>query len=1117
MSEDLAKSSDFFLAEGKNQDDRSNSSSHCSEDHSSDELKSESLQIEAKTPNSESPIFSNDIVPVLENAEENHPQDNIEIIDSNFDYDTPFRSHSYDEAKSFQKENLQPVINPFISYGKREITSPVINPFCNNSAVQENDRGMQNNDSNSDDGTHFDYDATFPSFDESKNSIKGLDDIIPPVVNPFIAFGKREITTPVANPFNPSNNVSPSVATVFYTVNEYNNVNADDASTATLSHDVFSVCPPDSPDSPIASPTGSNIHSDEVPDEAFIAHYYGSDKPNDPSSVDSAWAEDFEMDGNDFDFDDIINNVSANLGNNFNRSSFSAINSPAFIPEPVASIPYEESLPKESECSNIDNSTRGQSKTAPQTGPCGSVKVAPASKVESTSKKPVTKAPQSAPKVASQNLSAKKLNLLLTEMQVRLNVPPSEELSAMVSNFTAVASDPKLAVGRSANRLSSKNVDLHNEIISHEDVASTPTSPSATVEPTTELKEIKKGGKITKPNGYPLPSQRRDSDAASVSSNRSVKTRSSIGTVASKQSALSHSSKTTATSRLSVKTPHSGPSRIESSSVKAAVKSSHALAQAKKTASPGSGYGQFSSSPVPAASRNRATLSPASFTSPAAPCPRSKPQSPGGTISKAFSPVPSSTPKAISADKKSPASDFSLKRSKSSDGLLRGSSAKETVGGSAKSPVVLSTTKVLDGKFDAKSVRSPTVTPTATIQRAKSLDKTQTIRRNNSSDSTSTCHSAPATKAAAPKRAPYTGTLYDTKPKRTTPLAEVVTIGAITRSAPSLKSSSYDSKHSLRDSKKSGASGLTARILAADDLQRARSCERSSSPRKGSLTAEKVEAQSDAAVAAVASTPMEDLTASLSVITAEESIVLQQDEKRAKDIPDFLIDSYEAANPMLKGPPKVAARERSDSRDSIVSSASSQATSFLSIYSPASGSNLLQVKRTKAPPVIRSVSASASTNTQTHRRDTSLDHSAIGEEYHLRAMNEAAAAAAAASTSSSSRSSMRRSSTSSSTSSSSSDAMVFSPPPPRPRPEAAVLVSPLPKKVAADMPQYMPPLTQASHEMITKMFKSIDASSKGSKSATGTESCSSENESSHTNMNALDIRPSGENAFLHML
>jgi hypothetical protein len=283
---------------------------------------------------------------------------------------------------------------------------------------------MQNNGSNSDDGSHFDYDATFPSSDESKNSIKGLDDIIPPVVNPFIAFGKREITTPVINPFNPSNNVSPSIAKVFYTVNEYNKVIADDASTP--SHDVFSVCPPDSPDSPIASPTGSVVHGDEIPaDDAFIAHYYGSDKPNDPSLVDSAWAEDFEMDGNDFDFDDIINNVSANLGNNFNRSSFSAINSPAFMPEPVTSTPYEESLPKESECSNIDNSTRGQSKTAPQTGASRSVKVAPrtASKAESTSKKPVNKTPQSAPKVASQNLSAKKLNSLLTEMQVGIKRP----------------------------------------------------------------------------------------------------------------------------------------------------------------------------------------------------------------------------------------------------------------------------------------------------------------------------------------------------------------------------------------------------------------------------------------------------------------------------------------------------------------------------------------------------------------------------------------------------------------------------------------------------------------------------------------------------------------------
>lgn len=437
MSEDLAKSSDFFLAEGKDQDD-CRSSSHFNEDRSSDELKPGSIQFEVDTPEIVYPLLSNDIVQELKNSEEKHDKDFITNIDSNFDYDITFRSNSYDEAKKHQKssnENLKPVINPFGSYGKRKITSPVINPFCSNSAVKENDREIQNNGSNSDDGSHFDYDATFPSFDESKNSIKGSEDIIPPVVNPFIAFGKREITTPVINPFNPSNNVSPSIAKVFYTVNEYNKIAVDDAIGAmnytrdsTPSHDVFSVCPPDSPDSPIdASPTGSVVDANEVPaEDAFIAHYYGSDKPNDPSFGDGAWAEDFEMDGNDFDFDDIINNVSANLGNNFNRSSFSAINSPAFLPEPVANIPYEGSVPKESECSNIDNSTsnstRGQSRTAPQTGASRSAKVVPrsSSKVEPASKKPAAKTPQSAPKVGSQNLSAKKLNSLLTEMQVYL-------------------------------------------------------------------------------------------------------------------------------------------------------------------------------------------------------------------------------------------------------------------------------------------------------------------------------------------------------------------------------------------------------------------------------------------------------------------------------------------------------------------------------------------------------------------------------------------------------------------------------------------------------------------------------------------------------------------------
>ena len=687
----------------------------------------------------------------------------------------------------------------------------------------------------------------------------------------------------------------------------------------------------------------------------------------------------------------------------------------------------------------------------------------------------------------------------------------------MVSNFAAVSSDPKLTVVRTTNRLSSKNINLHNEIISQEEMSSSPESLSAIVEPTTELKEIKKGGKITKPSGYTSPiSSRRDSDTFSVSSSRSARTRSSVGTAVSKQSTLSHSSKAvTTTSRLSAKSAPSGPSqlnkRLESSASsvcstsKATVKS-NGITPVKKTASPGSRYGQVSSTAVPVLSRNHAAVSPASFTSPAAPAPRNRPQSLDGTASKAISPTFSSaTPRstaALSTNKKTPSSDISVKRSKSSDGLLRSSNVKEAA---AKSPAAIASPRSVDGKSDLKATRSQTVTPTSTLQRSKSLDKTQTVRKNISSDSISTWNSASVTKPVTPKRVPYTGTLYDPKSsKKATPVAEVVTVGAAAKSSPSLKCSSFDS---LRSAKKNVSSSMTSRILAADDLQRARSCELSPSPIKGSRAVK--EEKATAYAFPTSTSPQQE---PMSVMTAEEMFSPPPEKKRTTEVSVPAEVGYEvgSANPMLsaKVPLKIATRERSDSRDSMASSASNQANSFLSIYSPASGSNILQVKRTKTPPVIRSATASS------NRGGTSLDHTAIGEEYHLRAMNEAASTSTSSSTT---RSSARRSSAILSKSTSSSDVFLSMPPPPRPRPDALVLVSPLPKKSLADISQYMPSLTHASHEMITMMFCNIDSSSKGGKIDTGIE-----NESSQTNVLvetplAMDVQPNQENFLLSML
>ena len=105
MSEDLAKSSDFFLAEGKDQDD-CRSSSHFNEDRSSDELKPGSIQFEVDTPEIVYPLLSNDIVQELKNSEEKLDKDFITNIDSNFDYDITFRSNSYDEtSEKFKRKS----------------------------------------------------------------------------------------------------------------------------------------------------------------------------------------------------------------------------------------------------------------------------------------------------------------------------------------------------------------------------------------------------------------------------------------------------------------------------------------------------------------------------------------------------------------------------------------------------------------------------------------------------------------------------------------------------------------------------------------------------------------------------------------------------------------------------------------------------------------------------------------------------------------------------------------------------------------------------------------------------------------------------------------------------
>ena len=429
MSEDLAKTSDFFLPEGKENICLLN------ENRSSHELKLESKELEIDSPTNGFTIPTNEKVEASNNVEENFAGANDSNVEINFDYDIAFRSHSYDEAKSSCRqgldEKIQPVVNPFLSYEKRLITSPVMNPFSSHSADKESDQGgIRPCGSNSYDGGHFDYDATFPSFGESKNSTKCSDDIIPPVVNPFIAYGRREITTPVINPFSPANdsNVSPLIAKVFYTVNEYSKIVFDETSAvrdSTPPQDVFSVCPPDSPDSPInASPNSSDVEGDMVPaEDVFIAHYYGLEKFNHSTIDGSARVDEFAVDSNDLDFDDIINNVSANLGNNFNRSSFSTFNSPSLIPDPVpvANNHFNESVAVESESSNIDNNDRART-IVPQSGASrpNTVTSRSASNVH-VSKILIAKTPQSAPKVVLQGLSAKKLNSLLTEMQVSEN------------------------------------------------------------------------------------------------------------------------------------------------------------------------------------------------------------------------------------------------------------------------------------------------------------------------------------------------------------------------------------------------------------------------------------------------------------------------------------------------------------------------------------------------------------------------------------------------------------------------------------------------------------------------------------------------------------------------
>lgn len=626
--------------------------------------------------------------------------------------------------------------------------------------------------------------------------------------------------------------------------------------------------------------------------------------------------------------------------------------------------------------------------------------------------------------------------------QVRLKVPPSEELSMMVSAYSVIASDTTKSV-RTSNRLSSRNIELHNEILqasadhpsvpslTNQELLATGSGPPAAVEPNIELKAIKKGGRIARPDSSPSLSsrpkiERKDSgaisDGGSVSSAHTNKSRSSIVTARSNASKGSQASRVTATSQksslsTSKRVAGSGGSpsltastRLNSGKTSLSLSRPLSAGRSETMAASASGYSSGSAggrvralTPV-GVSRNIANLTPSSFTSPIKPRHSSADPS---SVRSSFQSLSTSKSQSLSlaAMETEPVVEASVVKKASSSVAQK---TRHSIGASRSS----------DGLLDRKGRRlselpvpssAARASQPATVISAASANKQPPIGRSGGGG---------GGVGGKLERQEFT-------PSRDT----VVEVGSGRKS---LGSKSLESKipaSSLSKERKVAAlSTMATRILAEDGLrirsndstlstgrrksaaaQRDREDEvsvddsvslfqspvahslprppssspPSSAPKKTPSTSPSTAVALLAKSQSSSPSAMEPAQEFAGVDSVKAAVVPPQELKKKSSTGKYAIGS---SNPMRsKASPGLTSttptrkekeatsrgNEKAETRD-VGNSKSAVILSRASIYSPAPSSNLLQVKRTKSPPATRPL----------HHRDHSADSLSIGLEYN---------------------------------------------------------------------------------------------------------------------------------------
>ena len=332
---------------------------------------------------------------------------------------------------------ISPVINPFSSYGKREITSPVANPF-NASDANENfvakvlytvneyskiivDDALPQNCIRDSSPTQNAFTICPPDSPDSPLSRSRAgsplqpDDIDEETFQRFTSI-PTSISEETFNRHYYSGRVSNAFSTESFAIRpEFTQPHNSDKEipTAVLETEKFIEI----------KDVDESLQQNEQAVESLPITHEAVNNGEEIKRVASNEIEDIDLVpsiDHDFDLDNVINDVSVNLGKNFSRNSFSVVSSPPAVVEANTEIrranesPLSQDYtechadivghafePLESEGSNIDNSKAVEAPSASST-------------VRRGSKIPLKVAPVSTPS----SLSVNKLGLLLTDMQV---------------------------------------------------------------------------------------------------------------------------------------------------------------------------------------------------------------------------------------------------------------------------------------------------------------------------------------------------------------------------------------------------------------------------------------------------------------------------------------------------------------------------------------------------------------------------------------------------------------------------------------------------------------------------------------------------------------------------